>query len=182
MSETDRRQRFFVWLDRLFWLVWLAFPVLVWMTYDSLSDPSALQEQLPELGAECAGKVPQVANFSFAGKAVTFAYFSFQYIVYAVLLGFAHVTIHRCATGNVFVANTLKTFGILGAIIVAWPFADLAAANLANYAVHLTGDLQVFTPAYMFDVGPFGIGLLLLTMRTVLEHAIMLKHDSDLTI
>ncbi len=172
----------FVVLDRLFWLVWLAFPVLIFLTYRSLSDGNALQAQLPDVDPACVASIPQVANFSVAGKAATFAYYCWQYAIYAVLLAFAHMTIHRCAVGKAFVVDTLRALGVLGAIVVAWPFADLALSNLLAFIVYRTQDVKTFEANYFFDIGPFGVGLLLLTIRTVIAHAIALKQDHDLTI
>jgi Protein of unknown function (DUF2975) len=174
--------RLFKLLDRLFWLVWIAFPIVIWQNYTAVLDQSALMAEMPPEASNCAALVPQVANFSGNGKAQVLAYFLTQYVVYAWLLYLAHSAIHRCATGQVFVSGTLKTLKLLGIIIVAWPFFDLAASNLLNYALTLTGDLKQYSPNLLFDVGPFGVGLLILTMRAVLGHAILLKQDHDLTI
>ncbi len=182
MFKTDVHSRQFVWLDRLCWLAWLVFPFLIWSTYQSLNDANALQAQLPDIDPNCVKSLPQVPSFSPLGKAATFGYLAAQYVIYAVLLALAHLTIHRCAVGKIFVADTLKTLGIAGAIIVAWPFVDLALGNLHALLLYRTGDLKSFTPNYLFDVAPFGVGLLILTMRAVIRHAIALKQDNDLTI
>ena len=181
LTFTDN-PRLFAVLDRLFWLVWLALPVVMWLTYAALLDQSALKAELPEGASNCAELLPQVANFSWGGKASVLAYFLWQYAVYAWLLYLAHSAIHRCAIGQVFVSGTLDTLKLLGIIIVAWPFIDLGASNLLTFALTLTADLKNFSANLLFDVGPFGVGLLILTMRAVLGHAILLKQDHDLTI
>lgn len=182
MLNFTESPRLFVVLDRLFWLVWLAFPIVIWLNYSAILDQSALTAELPPSESNCAELVPQVANFSINGKAQVLAYFLTQYAVYAWLLYLAHTAIHRCATGRVFVSGTLDTLKLLGIIIVAWPFFDLAASNLLGYALTLTGDLKNYSPNLLFDVGPFGVGLLILTMHAVMGHAIVLKQDHDLTI
>jgi Protein of unknown function (DUF2975) len=182
MPSFTENPRHFKLLDRLFWLVWLAFPIIIWLNYAAVLDQSALMAEMPPQASDCAALVPQVANFSGKGKAQVLAYFLTQYAVYAWLLYLAHSAIHRCATGQVFVAGTLDTLKLLGIIIVAWPFFDLVASNLLSYALTLTGDLKQYSPNLLFDVGPFGVGLLILTMRAVLGHAIVLKQDNDLTI
>ena len=181
LNFTDN-PRLFKPLDRLFWLVWLALPIVMWLNYTAILDQSALKAELPPGASNCADLVPQVANFTSGGKAGVLVYFLWQFAVYAWLLYLAHTAIHRCAIGQVFVDGTLNTLKLLGIIIVAWPFFDLAASNLLGYALTLTGDLKNFIPNFLFDVGPFGVGLLILTMRTVLGHAIVLKQDHDLTI
>jgi Protein of unknown function (DUF2975) len=182
MLNFTENPRLFAVLDRLFWMVWLAFPIIIWLNYSAILDQSALKAELPPSASNCADLVPQVANFSRSGKACVLAYFLAQYSVYAWLLYLAHSAIHRCATGRVFVSGTLDTLKLLGIIIVAWPFFDLAASNLLGYALTLTGDLKSYSPNLLFDVGPFGVGLLILTMHAVLGHAILIKQDHDLTI
>lgn len=182
MLNFTENPRLFVVLDRLFWLVWVALPIVMWLTYSTVLDQSAVRAELPADASNCADLLPQVALFSRSGKAGVLGYFVFQYAVYAWLLFLAHTAIHRCATGRVFVSGTLDTLKLLGIIIVAWPFADLAASNLLEYALTLTGDLKHYNLNLLFDVGPFGVGLLILTMRAVLGHAIVLKQDHDLTI
>jgi Protein of unknown function (DUF2975) len=166
-------------LDRLFWLIWIGFPVIIWLTYRAVLDQSALRAELPP---SCADAAPQVANFSGAGKTVVAAYFIGQFLFYGILLALAHVTIHRFAKGEVFVSNTLRFLTQLGILVALWPFFDLAASNLLAYGIKATGDMKSFTPNFVFDVGPFGVGLLILTIRSALGRAIQMKQENDLTI
>ena len=41
--------RIFVWLDRAFWLIWLGFPVLIWLL---VSEIRSAPEQLAEINPE----------------------------------------------------------------------------------------------------------------------------------
>jgi hypothetical protein len=181
LNSIDNLQ-FFKQLDRLFWLAWIALPVVMWLTYSSLVDQSVLRAELPPEAAKCADILPQITNFSSAGKAALLVYFLVQYAVYAWLMYLSHSAIHLCATGRAFVSSTLNTLKQLGMIVVVWPFVDLAASNVIKYALTLTGDLKVFHLDFLFDVGTFGVGLLLLTLGAILRHAIRLKQDHDLTI
>ncbi len=182
MSQLIEQKRFFTILDRLFWIVWLLFPVFMWLVVQGALTESATIADISRVSAVCADLIPQVRNFSLGGKAVVFTYVALAFLIYGVLLAIAHVTIHRFATGQVFVANTLRALGLLGLIVVIWPFFDLAAANLVNYGILLTGDVKTFEPMTIFDVGPLGVGLLILTIRTALQHAIVMKQEQDLTI
>lgn len=182
MLNFSENPRVFQWLDKLFWLVWLAFPVLLWQTYATVIDQSTLAAELPKGAENCAELIPRVANFSFQGKASFVVYFVGQYVIYALLLWLAHTAIHRCATGRVFVSDTLQTLGLLGVIIVFWPFYELITTNLLAYSLTVTGDMKTYRPDFLFDVGPLGVGLLILAMRAVIGHAINIKKDHDLTI
>ncbi len=182
MLNFSDNPRIFQWLDRLFWLVWLAFPLLIWQTYATVVDQASLAAELPVGAENCAELIPRVANFSMQGKAGFVVYFVAQYVIYALLLWLAHTAIHRCATGKVFVADTLRTLGLLGIIIILWPVYELITGNLLAYALTVTGDMKTFRPDFLFDVGPLAVGLLILAMRVVIGHAITIKQDHDLTI
>ena len=175
--------KLFKTLDRLFWLVWLAFPVIIWLSYLSVQGQSAdLLAELPPAFAACADALPNITKFSTGGKAAVIVFFLAQFLIYGALLALAHLTIHRFARGQVFVADTLRTLGLLGIIIALWPFFDLLSSNLLGLAVRATGDMKGFAPDFLFDIGPFGVGLLIITLRAALRHAIAMKHDQDLTI
>jgi Protein of unknown function (DUF2975) len=182
MLNFTENPRIFQWLDRFFWLVWLAFPVLLWQTYLTVIDQSTLTDELPTGAEDCAALIPSVANFSAQGKASFVVYFVAQYVIYALLLWLAHTTIHRCAMGKVYVSDTLRTLGFLGVIVILWPVYELVTTNLLSYALTVTGDLKTYRPDFLFDVGPLGVGLLILAMRAVIGHAINIKQDNDLTI
>jgi hypothetical protein len=182
VAEGVDKNAIFRFLDRFFWVVWVAFPFLIWMTFRSILAENAIITDIGKVSADCAELIPQVGKFSLTGKVFGFAYLASNFAIYAVLLAIAHLTIHRFAQGNIFVANTLRSLGHLGLIIITWPFFDLIASNVTAYAFTLTGDLKIFEPNFLFDVVPFGVGLLILTMRIALQHAISLKQDHDLTI
>jgi Protein of unknown function (DUF2975) len=182
MPSSIPRNALFVRLDWLFWLVWLLFLGLIWMTFRSLLDETGVQAQLPDMDLACLQALPLYANYSVTGKSMMILNLLLQFAVYALLLFVAHRTIHRCAAGDVFVADTLKTLGFVGWIILAWPVFDLALTNLTSIVLFETGDLKAFQPSYLFDVGPVGVGLLILSMRLVIDHAIRIKQDHDLTI
>jgi Protein of unknown function (DUF2975) len=182
VAEGLDKTMIFKFLDKFFWIVWVALPVLIWMTFRTVLAENTIVTDIGKVSAACAEMIPQVGNFSTAGKAVAFTYIVSNFLVFGVLLVIAHVTIHRFAQGNVFVANTIRALKHLGLIIVAWPFFDLIATNATSYAFTLTGDLKTFDPNFLFDVAPFGVGLLVLTIHSVLQHAIELQHDQDLTI
>jgi Protein of unknown function (DUF2975) len=175
-------QSFLRALDRLFWVAWAAFPVVFWFAYQGSIDRSAISAQFAGLSDECLKALPVLKDFSSTGKSAIAVYFAQQFGFYGLLLWLAHATLHRCATGTVYVDDTLRTLGLLGLTITAFPFVDLLASNVLGYALVRSGDLKEYSPNFLFDVGPFAVGLLLLAMRIVIAHAIAMKRESDLTI
>jgi Protein of unknown function (DUF2975) len=182
MTNAPANSRWYTLLDRAFWLIWLFFPLLIWMVLRSANDEAALKEQLPNLDPACLAALPQTANFSTAGLWASNGYIVWQLALYAALLFIAHRTVHRCAQGRIFVDDTLKALHAVGMIIIAFPLVDLILINALAFFLVVTGDLPSFTPNFLFDIAPFGVGLLILTMRMVIQHAIALKQDHDLTI
>ena len=98
----DGRMAWFRALDRLFWLAWLALPLMVWMSYSASGDPAALAAELP---AECLKFLPSPERMSPEGRALYWGLFLFQLSIYVVLLGALHLVVHRFAQGRIFVAE-----------------------------------------------------------------------------
>jgi Protein of unknown function (DUF2975) len=183
MSRVQPDAAHFLLLYRFFWLVWLLFLSLIWMVFSSLGQyAAAAYPQLPDLDLACLSALPQYADYSVLGKATVIGNLILQFAVYAALLAVAHWNIYKCSRGEVFVGQTLKTLGFVGWIVLVWPLFDLALTNLTNYAMFVAGDADSFEFGNVFDVGPFGVGLLILSIRLVIEHAISMKQDQDLTI
>ena len=174
--------RIFVWLDRAFWLIWLGFPVLIWLLVSEIrSAPEQLAEINPE-AADCIAKLPQIAGFSATGQFAFWAAFGIEFVVYAVLLALAHGVIHRCATGRVFVDEMIGALRLIGLIIASWPLADLVLQNVTGAVLAWTGDLPAFSATVALDLPVLGVGLLMVTMSVAMAQAVRLREDADLTI
>lgn len=175
-------QRLFIYADRAFWLIWLAFPILVWLTVrDVLDAPATLAAVAPQQQA-CLQTLPLVVNFSQAGQVIYWLLVSVELGLYVVLLGMAHRVIHTCAVGRVFVADMIGTLRLIGWIITLWPVADLILSNLAFGFWTYQGDLAAFVPNYALDLPVVGVGMLLIVMAQAMQMAIALHRDAELTI
>ena len=175
-------QRLFVWIDRAFWLIWLGFLALVWALVQEVQDsPARLAALAPEQAA-CLADLPQVPLFSAAGQRVFWAGFAIEMAVYAVLLALAHQVVHRCATGQIFVAAMITSLRRIGWIIAGFPLVDLGLQNLTMWALVRTGDIPVFFASYVLDMPVIGVGLLLVTMAAAMRMAVRLQRDAELTI
>jgi len=181
MVDSATRQ-LFIWLDRAFWLIWIGFPVFVWLIVDGImSIPGQLAKMVPDQAA-CIAKLPQVMNFSLMGRTVFWSVFALELAFYAALLVMAHRVIHHCATGRLFMAGMIGTLRAIGMTIAVFPVLDLMLGNLAMAAYTANGDLPVFLPDFALDLPVMGIGLLLITMAAAMRTAVRLHRDAELTI
>jgi hypothetical protein len=172
----------FTWLDRSFWLVWLGFPLLCWsVVHGTLTAPDQLAAQLPDQAA-CIARLPNVMTLHPWSQAVFWGTFAFENLVYAVLLAHAHLVIHRCARGQVFVQPMIAILRRIGAIITGFPLLDLAFGNLVSWVLYLQGDVAVFQPSFALDVPVVGVGLLLLAIGYAMRQGVSLQRDAALTI
>lgn len=177
-----KTQRLFLWIDRAFYLIWLCFPVMIWLFVQAVQNAPAELAALAPDQAACLQALPQVAFFSTSGTWVFWTVFGIQMLFYTVLLALAHQVVHRCATGRVFVAAMIVSLRRIGIIIAAFPFVDLVMQNLSLWAYVKTGDLLVFLPSYALDVPVIGVGLLLVTMAAAMRMAVDMHSDAELTI
>jgi hypothetical protein len=169
-------------LDRAFWLIWLGFPVMVWL---QIRDLRALGDRLAEAPAEARPfleALPRVDGFSTGGQVVFWTVFAIEFVVYAALLALAHWAIHRCATGRVFVVEMIAALRAIGFIVAGWPLLELVLANLAMLAYTALGDAPRFLPTFVPDFTVLGVGLLIITIAGAMRQAVALREDADLTI
>jgi hypothetical protein len=177
-----RTQRLFLMLDKAFWLIWLGFPILIWLIVTEVLDaPSRLVDLAPDQVA-CIDALPMVVNFSAIGQAAFWVSLAFELAANALLLGLAHRVIHRCATGRVFVAEMIGTLRLIGWIIALWPMADLILSNATLAVFTAMGDIAAYQPNFALDLPVLGVGLLLITMAAAMRMAVRLHDDAALTI
>jgi hypothetical protein len=175
-------QRVFLWLDRAFWLIWLGFPLLIWLLVQQVRNgPAELAALAPDQAA-CLAELPQPARFSPTGQWVFWGSFAVEMAIYAVLLALAHRVVHRCATGQIFVAPMIASLRQIGLIIAIFPLVDLILQNLGTWAYVQTGDLLAFSGSFALDVPVIGVGLLLMTMAAAMRLAVQMHDEARLTI
>jgi hypothetical protein len=131
---------------------------------------------------KCFDSLPTIKNLSANGRTMFWAYFAFEYLIYFALFAILHRMVHRFATGEILVADTLKNLQLMGIILVIWPVLQLLASNLLNYVWYKTGDMPAWDASYTIDLAPIAVGVFLIAVKSVLEHAIALKAENDLTI
>ena len=183
MSVRGARQRWFRCLDLAFWAIWAAFPLVIWLAFHRNTTASAsIAASLSPEQAKCAGIVTNPLDMSRQGQMLFWMLFSFQLSFFAVLIGIFHRMVHRFAHGRIFVSETLQGVWWMGIILVIWPFVDLATSNAVAYALHEIGDIKFFLPSYNLDIGTIAGGVFLMALKFVIEHAILLQSENELTI
>lgn len=182
-SVREARQRWFRRLDLAFWVIWAALPVMVWLAYRTTTTASAsIAASLNPEQAKCAGIVTNPLDMSPQGQLLFWTLFGLQLSFFAVFIGILHRMVHRFARGRIFVSETLQGMWWMGIILVIWPFIDLITGNAVAYALHEMGDRKFFLPSYNVDIGTIAGGVFLMALKFVIEHAIVLQSENELTI
>jgi hypothetical protein len=171
-------------LNWLFWLCWLGLPVMIGIAYWSMVNnvPWAIANATPE-EAKCLRIFPDPSNLSLDGRILFWSTFAFDFSIYFAILWVLHKMVRKFMSGQIFVSDTLAGLKSLGIILMIWPF--LAAS--VGYASHATLKAWQEFPAWWplsfnVDFGVVAMGVFLLALRVVIEHAIDIKSDNELTI
>lgn len=90
--------------------------------------------------------------------------------------------VNRFANGRIFVSETLQGVWWMGIFLVVWPFVDTITTIAVTYALYQLGDIKFFLPSYGVDVGTVAGGVFLMALKFVIEQAILLQSENDLTI
>ncbi|MGN8546704.1 DUF2975 domain-containing protein [Bradyrhizobium sp. 13971] len=182
-SVREQRQLWFRRLDRAFWLIWAALPVVLWLAYDRTTTASAtIAESLIGEQAKCAAIVANPLTMSAKGQVLFWSLFALGVSFYAVLIGILHRMVNRFANGRIFVSETLRGVWWMGIFLVVWPFVDTITTIAVTYALYQAGDIKFFLPSYGVDVGTVASGVFLMALKFVIEQAILLQSENDLTI
>lgn len=182
MVTLESSVRLFRRLDRLFWLIWLAYPPTIWIDVRDTLDGSGIRSLMKSDPAGCFESLPILANFSLPGKALYWCLYASTHVFFVAMLIVVHLAIKRFAKGRIFVLKTLESVRSLGLLIVVWGIYQTASANLVMYGLYLTGDVRNFHPDYLVDIPTLAVGGFILTFKFILERAILLQEDVDLTI
>jgi hypothetical protein len=179
----DRRKKF-KQFNRLLWLCWVGLllwsGILFWR--HAIAVPAALASAAPE-AAKCLRLLPDPARMSLIGKALYTSLFAFEISFLFIVLGLLHRMVHKFASGRIFVSDTLTGLKSLGLLITAWPFIHSAGRYGFEAALRAHQDLPPYWPLpFNVNFGIVAVGLFLLAIKAVIENAIDIKTDHELTI
>ncbi len=181
-KPTASETRWFIIMDKLFWVLWVLLPVtaigLLWI----VNDPNSYNAGLTAEQSTCMANLPLPPNYSMTGKLALGSIVAFSFVFYAVIMGILHRMIRRFAKGNQFDQHTLKSMQWFGIILIAFPFADMLLTYIVGFILKQTGDAGLYSMSYFLDIGPIAVGIFVLALMHVLKNAIALKTENDLTI
>jgi Protein of unknown function (DUF2975) len=181
MKLSTTQSRWFNIMDKAFWLLWIAFPISFFVIAWLVLDPHTYQAGLTPAQIACVGDLKTPPNYSLLGKVVFWSKFVFDFVFYGCLLFILHSTIHRFAKGNIFDAFTLRKMHWLGVILIAYPIIAFFLVFCMSAILRMTGDANELI-GNVFDVAPIAVGVFIMSIKFVLQNAMILKSENDLTI
>lgn len=179
-SHDDKR--WFRFLDRAFFAVWVALPVMIGIAIWSILHQGEPLAGMTSDQMQCLKVLPTVSSLSSTGQTIVWTLFAFNASIYVVLLVFLHGMVRRFARERIFVSETLASLWQMGLILIVWPFLETGASTLASFALWKSDELPFSYYSFNLDVAPIAVGLFLLATQSVIGKAMALKEDSDLTI
>jgi hypothetical protein len=174
--------RLFRRLDRLFWLIWILFPITIWTSARDFIDLNAARALMTPEQISCLDVMPYPLNYSTTGKVTFWSLFLINYLILVPMIGVLHQTLHRFGKGLFFVTDTLNAFYTLGIFIIGWAFYQSFSNNLLGWMLFKTGDLQVFQPDYNIELVPLAVGIFIVSFRFIIGRAIAMQSELDLTV
>ncbi len=179
----DRAKRFRR-LNRLFWLCWTGLPISIGIAYWRIASqiPAALGGYSPE-ARRCLSLLPNPDELSLTGLILYWLFFVFHFSIYFFVLWILHRMLKQFASGKIFISATLAGMRSLGVMLVLWPFLGTAVSYAVGIALKANQQLPFFWQAPFnvnFELIP--VGVFLLALKVVIEHAIDIKSYNELTI
>jgi hypothetical protein len=184
VSGTRHRYKKFQRLNRLLWLCWLGLPVwsaiIFWR--QAVAVPAALAGTSPE-AVNCLRLLPLPAGMSLIGKTLYWSLLVFEMSIYYIILWLLHKMVRKFAFGRIFVSDTLTGLKSLGLLLTVWPFLQAAVVYVLLTALKAHQDIPSYWPLpFNVNFGVLAMGLFLLALKAVIENAIDIKADNELTI
>jgi hypothetical protein len=120
---------------------------------------------------------------SASGRAVFWGEYLFETSIVFIALWMLHRMVRRFISGQIFVAETLAGLKSLGLVLIVWPFLVAAARIGEDAALKALADRPQNWPVpFNVQLGIAAFGMLLLALKIVVEYAIEIKSDQELTI
>jgi hypothetical protein len=184
MPGTSNRLRRFQQLNQLLWLCWLG--LLIWAGIvfwrAGLAVPANFAGAPPE-AINCLRLLPNPAGMSLTGKILYWSLLAFKASFFFIAFWILHRMVRKFASGRIFVFDTLAGLKSLGFFFTVWPFIQSAVQYGIEAALKANQDIPSYWPMpFNVNFGIAAMGLFLFALKAVMENAIDIKTDSDLTI
>lgn len=182
MTMDEDSQRFFNRIDRAFWVVWALLPLTCGVVIYTLLQPETFTRGLTPEQIKVMGDKLSLGQGSTATAAAIWFQVAFEIAFYIVMFAILHRMIRQFKNGAIFVGKTLANVQYIGWILVAFPFVSNAITNISNLILERMGAPAAGPYIYFVDPGPIAMGLFLIVLNRVLQHAMRMKFENDMTI
>jgi hypothetical protein len=184
-SKPDRTGR----LERLrqlnwfLWFCWLGLPAFVFSTYWRITYRIPATFADDAAAPNCLRVLGHPGYMSASGRAVFWGEYLFETSIVFIALWMLHRMVRRFISGQIFVEQTLAGLKSLGLVLIVWPFLVAAARIGEDAALKALADRPQNWPVpFNVQLGIAAFGMLLLALKIVVEYAIEIKSDQELTI
>jgi hypothetical protein len=174
MRQEDRLV--FKRIERGFWLLWAIAPILVLLLVHYMWNSA----YAPSIDGK-VGTIP-VSKFSFNGQLLVAIDFFINAGICITLVVWMHRLVRCFARGEMLISATLRTINYIAWLMLLYSLMPFPLYNLNLYLLYSWGDLPAWHPVYFIDVMSLAFALTLFALRTLINHAIRLQEDVDLTV
>lgn len=166
----------FRWLDAVFWGIWLMAPFLIWQEFSSIwSHPYSY-------GQFVDTRLPVVSTLSASGKVLVVLASGLDMVQEIATLVLMHRLERQFQRGEMLITVTLRTMKYVAWIAIVMPMIEILIYNLNCYSLYRLGDISAWQPLYTINVMMLALGLFLYALYMLIQHAIALQKDVDLTV
>lgn len=165
-------------IDMIFWGLWLLAPFLLWQAIHL----AWTMPYYPFGGEAGCLKGAAAATFSAQGQFLVALAFVIGIGFYAVLIILMHRLVRRFKQGEMLISATLDTINKMAWIFMAIAVISILHYNINLYLLYRLGDLPKWQPFYTLDMLSIALGLMLFGLRILIQHAIALQEDVNLTV
>jgi Na+-translocating ferredoxin:NAD+ oxidoreductase RnfA subunit len=163
-------------LDAIFWCIWLLAPFLIWQSFDAIWARPYSYEEFGDMQS------PIVATFSMQGKLLVGLASGLEMVQDVATLVLMHRLVRQFKRGDMLIAATLRTMKYIAWIAIAMSIIEILVYNLNSYWLYRLGDVPTWQPLYTINLMILAVGIFLLALKMLIEHAIALQKDVDLTV
>jgi hypothetical protein len=165
----------FKWLDAMFWGIWLLMPFIIWQDVNPIWS-------LPYSYEEYNVGPPNVAAYSTQGKVLVYLATGLDSLFDLLILSLMHRLVRQFKRGELLIETTLCTMKYMACICITMPVVEILFYNLNGYLLYRLGDIPAWQPLYALQVMLVALGLFLFALQMLIQHAVALQKDVDLTV
>lgn len=166
----------FRWLDAVFWGIWMLTPFLIWQSFEAIWSHPYSYEQYENISTQ------HVASYSALGKALVAFALGVDMLLAATILLLMHRLVRQFNRGELLIVSTLKTMKNMAWVCICMPLIEILLYNFNTYLLYAIGDIPTWQPLFTLKLMLVALGFFLYALYMLIQHAIALQKDVDLTV